>query len=70
MRRWRDVHLTVSRVLSGRRRESRDIVFASLRLVSLALRATPFDKTILNRFICTNPAGGAREVGFSSLFFY
>ena len=59
----------LSLVLSGHRRVSRVIVSASLRLASLALWVTPFDKTILNRFICTNPAGGAREVGFSSLFF-
>ena len=31
------------------------------RLVLLALCAPSFDKTIVNRFVCTNPAGGARK---------
>ena len=31
------------------------------RLVSLALWATPFEKTILNRFFCTNPTSNARR---------
>ncbi len=31
------------------------------RLVSLALWATPFEKTILNRFFCTDPTSNARR---------
>ena len=31
------------------------------RLALLALEATPLDKTIIDRFICVNPAGGARK---------
>ena len=31
------------------------------RLALLALGATPLDKTIIDRFICANPAGGAKQ---------
>ena len=34
---------------------------AHARLCQLALGAPPFEKTIFNRFLCTNPAGGARK---------
>ena len=34
---------------------------ALARLCPLALWATPFEKTLLDRFLCTNPAGGAKK---------
>ena len=37
----------------------RSVLARYTRIALLALWATPFVKTILNRFYCTNPAGGA-----------
>ena len=39
----------------------RCLSLASTRLCQLALCRTPFDKTIVNRFIFTNPAEGAKS---------
>ena len=34
---------------------------APARLCALALWVTPFEKTIIDCFLCTNPAGGSQE---------